>query len=56
MLDPDSHLGPIDPETVPKSVSEMTEEEKRIQEARKQLPPPEAALNLHDIEVRSAPP
>lgn len=29
----------------------MTEEEKRIQQARAQLPPPEAALNLYDIEV-----
>lgn len=51
MLDPESHLGPVDPATLPKSAQELTEEEKRIQKAREALPTPEAALNLHDIEV-----
>jgi L-lactate dehydrogenase (cytochrome) len=50
-LPPEAHLGPIDPETLPKASFEETEEETRIAEARSQLPEPGAALNLQDIEV-----
>lgn len=50
-LPPEAHIGPIDPATLPKDAHEQTEEEKRIAEARANLPPPEAALNLHDIAV-----
>ncbi|KAI0787170.1 FMN-dependent dehydrogenase-domain-containing protein [Irpex lacteus] len=45
-----AHLGPVDPETLPKPSFEDTEEEERIAEARSQLPEPGAALNLQDIE------
>ena len=51
MLPPEAHLGPVDPETLPKEVTEQSEEEKRIAKARANLPPPEAALNLADIAV-----
>ncbi|KAI0347090.1 hypothetical protein BDW22DRAFT_1425165 [Trametopsis cervina] len=49
-LPAEAHLGPIDPETVPKDLFEETDEEKQIAHARSQLPPPDAALNLQDIE------
>ena len=52
MLPPEAHVGPVDPETLPKQSKELTEEEKRIAKARANLPPPEAALNLNDIAVR----
>ena len=50
-LPPSAHLGPVDPETLPKGIFEATEEELRIAEARSQLPDPSAALNLYDIEA-----
>jgi L-lactate dehydrogenase (cytochrome) len=50
-LPPEAHLGPIDPETLPKEAFEASEEEERIAKARAELPEPSAALNLHDIEV-----
>lgn len=50
-LPPEAHIGPVDPETLPRDKQEQTEEEKRIASARANLPPPEAALNLHDITV-----
>lgn len=50
-LPPEAHIGPVDPETLPKEALEETEEERRIAEARSQLPDPSAALNLYDIEV-----
>ena len=50
-LPPEAHIGPVDPATLPKSQPELTDEEKRIARARADLPPPEAALNLRDIEV-----
>ena len=51
MLPPEAHLGPVDPDTLPKDAVEQTEEEKRIAKARANLPPPEAALNINDIAV-----
>jgi L-lactate dehydrogenase (cytochrome) len=53
MLDASSHIGPVDPATIPVEKERMTDEERRIQKARSELPPPEGALNLHDIEVCS---
>jgi L-lactate dehydrogenase (cytochrome) len=50
-LPPEAHLGLVDLATLPKAESELTPEEKRIKEVRSRLPPPEAALNLLDIEV-----
>lgn len=47
-------MGPVDPATLPKTVQEKSEEEKRIEKARELLPPPAAAINLHDIEVTNA--
>jgi L-lactate dehydrogenase (cytochrome) len=52
MLDPKAHIGPVDPATIPAGKERVTEEELRIQKARAELPAPEGALNLHDIEVR----
>ncbi|THH13281.1 hypothetical protein EW146_g6914 [Bondarzewia mesenterica] len=49
-LPPEAYIGPIDPATVPKVNKKPTEEEKRIAKARAALPPPEAALNLREIE------
>jgi hypothetical protein len=46
-------MGPIDPTTVPRIVSEPTAEENRIAKARLVLPHPRAVLNLSEIEVRT---
>ena len=54
-LPPDAHVGPVDPATLPKAAPDLTPEEQRIKEARRRLPPPEAALNLQDIEVSEDP-
>ena len=48
-------IGPIDPTTVPRTVSEPTAEENRIAKARAVLPHPRSALNLVEIEVRTTP-
>ena len=48
-----ARIGPIDPNTVPRLVSEPTNEEKRIAKARAALPHPRTALNLREMEVRS---
>lgn len=50
-LPPEAHVGPVDPATLPKAAAELTPEEKRVKKARSNLPPPDAALNLLDIEV-----
>lgn len=50
-LAPEAYVGPVDPATLPKHDAELTAEEKRIKDARARVPPPEAALNLRDIEV-----
>ncbi|KZT70521.1 hypothetical protein DAEQUDRAFT_725456 [Daedalea quercina L-15889] len=47
----EAHIGPVDPATMPEDVNQPTEEEIRIAEAREKLPPPSAAINLHDIEI-----
>ncbi|KZT29329.1 hypothetical protein NEOLEDRAFT_1128048 [Neolentinus lepideus HHB14362 ss-1] len=43
-------IGPIDPATIPKETAQLTEDEKRVVEARASLPPPSAAINICDIE------
>jgi hypothetical protein len=48
-------IGPIDPATVPRTLSEPTAEENRITKARAALPHPRSALNLVEIEVRAIP-
>jgi L-lactate dehydrogenase (cytochrome) len=53
-LEPTAHIGPLDPATLPNKTSERSEEEKRIEVVRAALPPPEAALNIYDIEVGNA--
>jgi len=50
---PHSAIGPIDPTTVPRTVSEPTVEENRIAKARASLPHPRCVLNLMEIEVRA---
>ncbi|CAE6407514.1 unnamed protein product [Rhizoctonia solani] len=49
-LPPTSHVGTVDPATLPVQLTQLTAEELRIREARATLPPPEAAINLADIE------
>ncbi|KEP55095.1 L-mandelate dehydrogenase [Rhizoctonia solani 123E] len=49
-LPPTYHIGTVDPATLPAQLTQLTAEELRIQEARATLPPPEAAINLADIE------
>ncbi|EPQ58989.1 hypothetical protein GLOTRDRAFT_54623 [Gloeophyllum trabeum ATCC 11539] len=49
-LPSEAHLGPVDPATFPKESKELSQEERRVMEARASLPPPSAALNLHDVE------
>jgi L-lactate dehydrogenase (cytochrome) len=51
-LPPEAFLGLVDPATLPEQPIEISDEEYRIARAREALPPPSAALNLHDIEVR----
>ncbi len=48
-----ARIGPIDPDTVPRTVSEPTAEENQIAKARAALPHPRAVLNLREMEVRS---
>ncbi|KAL7419080.1 hypothetical protein Q5752_005916 [Cryptotrichosporon argae] len=50
-LDPQQHLGPVDPTTVPAGADEPTDEERQIEQARKSLPPADAMLLLSDFEV-----
>lgn len=49
-LPPEAHVGTVDPTTLPKHITQLTQEEIRIQRARAALPPPDAAINLADIE------
>ncbi|KAH7345088.1 FMN-dependent dehydrogenase-domain-containing protein [Rhizoctonia solani] len=49
-LPPTSHVGTVDPTTLPAQLTQLTAEELRIQGARAALPPPEAAINIADIE------
>ncbi|KDQ21573.1 hypothetical protein BOTBODRAFT_26009 [Botryobasidium botryosum FD-172 SS1] len=50
MLKPENHLGPVDPESMPKKTYIKTDDERRIEEARKNMPPLSAMVNLKDIE------
>ncbi|KAH9926689.1 FMN-dependent dehydrogenase-domain-containing protein [Fomitopsis serialis] len=47
----EAHIGPVDPATIPEDANKPTEDEIRVAEARQNLPPPSAAINLHDIEI-----
>ncbi|OCF40439.1 L-mandelate dehydrogenase [Kwoniella heveanensis CBS 569] len=50
-LDPSQHIGPVDPLSVPEPEDEEpTEEDLRIEEARKQMPPVDAMLLVDDFE------
>ena len=51
LLDPEAHLGPVDPTTMP-AVEETgpTEEEQKMAEARKSMPGAEGMLLLQDFE------
>lgn len=50
-LDPSQHLGPIDPTTIkPKAPRPLTDDEKRVRNAREQMPPIDAMINLYDFE------
>lgn len=46
-------IGPIDPATVPNTLSEPTAEENRIAKARAALPHLQSVLNLGEVEVRT---
>lgn len=50
MLPQGSHIGSLDPATVPKDLTGPSEEDIRIAEARAKLPPPSAVLNLVEME------
>jgi L-lactate dehydrogenase (cytochrome) len=50
-LDPSKCLGPIDPLTLPTKAKELTPDQKRVEEARKNLPPLGSMINLNDFEV-----
>lgn len=50
-LRPDQQLGPVDPTTVTKKGPRpLTEDEKRVRNAREEMPPVDAMLNLQDFE------
>jgi L-lactate dehydrogenase (cytochrome) len=52
ILAPEAHLGPVDPLTMPE-VEDLgpTDEEKRIEQARKSMPGADAMLLIDDFEV-----
>ncbi|KAK4688969.1 L-lactate dehydrogenase (cytochrome), partial [Tremellales sp. Uapishka_1] len=50
VLDPSQHLGPVDPLTMPAVSTEPTEEEQKIEEARRHLPSVGSMLLLADFE------
>ncbi|KAI5449746.1 hypothetical protein NCC49_004111 [Naganishia albida] len=50
-LRPDQQLGPVDPTTVTKKAPRpLTDDEKRVRNAREEMPPVDAMLNLQDFE------
>ncbi|KAJ9113969.1 hypothetical protein QFC19_000165 [Naganishia cerealis] len=50
-LDPKCHLGPVDPTTMlPKGPRTLTEDEKRTRNARENMLPLDAMINLNAIE------
>lgn len=50
VLDKSQIIGPVDPTTIPKDLSGPTEEDERIEEARKHLPGVDAMLLASDFE------
>ncbi len=51
VLDPEDHLGPVDPTTIPATIDTgPTEEEQRIEEARKTMPGADSMLLVQDFE------
>ena len=51
LLDPEAHLGPVDPTTMPELIDQgPTDEEKRIEQARKEMPTSDAMLLVQDFE------
>jgi len=48
-----AHIGTIDKKTMPQGTTMPTDEECRVARARAALPPPQAVLNLSEIEVRT---
>jgi L-lactate dehydrogenase (cytochrome) len=50
-LDPSKSLGAIDPLTLPTKAKELTPDQKRVEEARKNLPSLGSMINLNDFEV-----
>lgn len=51
ILSEDAHLGPVDPTTLPAPTeSEPTEEEKRIEQERRDMPSSDAMLLIDDFE------
>jgi L-lactate dehydrogenase (cytochrome) len=53
-LRPDQCLGPVDPTTVKsKAPRPLTEDERRIRNAREQMPPLDAMINLYDFEIEA---
>jgi L-lactate dehydrogenase (cytochrome) len=53
-LRPDQCLGPIDPTTVKtKAPRPLTEDERRIRNAREEMPPIDAMINLYDFEIEA---
>ncbi|CAD6567280.1 MAG: Cytochrome b2, mitochondrial precursor [Tremellales sp. Tagirdzhanova-0007] len=51
ILDPEAHLGPVDPTSIPETLETgPTEEEMRIEEARKEMPRADSMLLVQDFE------
>ena len=50
MLEPEQHVGTVDPATVPKTDPEFSDDDIRVIKARKDMPPLGAMINLADIE------
>ena len=49
-LPPECHLGPIDPTTLPEIKDSENSEQRRVREARENLPPIGAMVSLKDFE------
>ncbi len=53
-LQPEQHIGPVDPTTIkPKAPRPLTEDDKRVRKAREDMPPIDAMINLYDFEVEA---
>ena len=51
ILKPENCLGEVDPQTVPASAIEETDEVRRIRRAHAEKPPLAAMINMNDFEV-----